>query len=95
MHVENARVVREMTDEEREKHRAEILDQLGPDVASLIRKAQEARNLSSAEGISRVHFCCDIKTDIRHTGIVQPVPNRPHATSSEVSLFIIMIPNQI
>lgn len=56
MSSENARMVEEMTEEEREKHRTEILDQLGPDVASLIRKAQEKRQ-SSTEGTftSRVY----------------------------------------
>ena len=43
MSLDNARRVDSMTEEEREKHRAEILDQLGPGVDSLIRKAQEAR----------------------------------------------------
>lgn len=58
MDVENTLVVHGMTDEEREKHRAEALDQLGSDVASLIRKAQEARSQSNVEGMSHVHLFC-------------------------------------
>ncbi|KLO09399.1 hypothetical protein SCHPADRAFT_893154 [Schizopora paradoxa] len=47
MSSENARMVEEMSEEERDKHRVEILDQLGPDVASLIRRARETRQTQS------------------------------------------------
>lgn len=36
----------------------------------------------------------NVNADCIYTGIVQPVPNRPHGTSSEHSLLVIMILNE-
>ena len=51
MSSDNARVVEQMSEEEREKHRAEILEQFGPEVAELLRRARESRG-SNDEGVS-------------------------------------------
>ena len=47
MSQDNERVVEAMSEDERERHRKEIVEQLGPDILSLVRMAAEARQTST------------------------------------------------
>lgn len=46
MSHDNERAVEAMSEDERDRHRKEIVEQLGPDVMNLIRMARDARQSS-------------------------------------------------
>lgn len=50
MRHDNARLVEQMSDEERKRHTSEVLDQFGPNLGELVRKMKRARDGSKVGG---------------------------------------------
>lgn len=61
MSQDNERTVEAMSEDERERHRKEVVEQLGPEIMDLIRKARDARQSSAkrnGEFLLHLWFAC-------------------------------------
>ncbi|KAI5118017.1 hypothetical protein M0805_003454 [Coniferiporia weirii] len=101
MRQDNDRAIEAMSEDERKHHRTEILEQLGPNVGELLRKAREARVEKQAEydllnskadnlGVNGEH---GKKRHRDETEILQPSPNLPHSLSKLISPRGILVSN--
>ncbi|THH09091.1 hypothetical protein EW145_g2246 [Phellinidium pouzarii] len=92
MKRDNDRAIEAMTEEEREQHRSEILEQLGPNIEELLRNARETRVAKQAENDA-------LRSQTEHVGVngedaqekhgddndvLQPTPSRPQSYSKEL-----------
>ncbi|TCD62644.1 hypothetical protein EIP91_006597 [Steccherinum ochraceum] len=64
MEKENEKKVEDMTDEEREQERREILERFGPNIAEVLRKAREARE-NAQETTSREELSIDVDAALK------------------------------